>query len=241
MINTLKESSLHKTIKNMYALEEGSVTEAECDGHIYDILTKNGNVIEIQTQNLGKLLKKTEDVLSRNREIKIVHPVAVHKQIELYNEKGELLKTSRSTKKGNEYTVLKELCGLYPILLKENFTLELLLVNTTEKRIKKDQPEQSENKQRRFKKDWQKTDKILKEIIKSKTFSSKKDYLDYLPDNLPQIFTTRDIKEGLKNDPNKPKTAWKYAGILAWLLAKMNLISQTGLKGKTKLYEISKD
>lgn len=121
MINTYKESTLHRTLKELYALEEDSKTEAEADGHIYDILTKDGKVIEIQTQNLGKLLKKIQDALSRNRICKIVHPVVVSKTIETYTEEGILVKKSRSPKKENEYTLLKELTGLYPILLEKKF------------------------------------------------------------------------------------------------------------------------
>ena len=85
MINTYKESSLHRTLKELYALEKDSKTEVEADGHIYDILTKDGNVIEIQTQNLGKLLRKIQDALSKNRSCKIVHPLSVSKTIETYS------------------------------------------------------------------------------------------------------------------------------------------------------------
>ena len=57
MINTYKESSLHRTLKELYAAKTVGKTEVEADGHIYDILTDKGEVIEIQTQNLAKLKK----------------------------------------------------------------------------------------------------------------------------------------------------------------------------------------
>lgn len=59
-INTFNESSMHKTLKKMYSLEEGSNTEVNLNGYIYDIVTKNNSVIEIQTRNLSKLLPKNK-------------------------------------------------------------------------------------------------------------------------------------------------------------------------------------
>ncbi len=238
MINTYKESSLHRTLKELYALEKDSKTEVEADGHIYDILTKDGNVIEIQTQNLGKLLRKIQDALSKNRSCKIVHPLAVSKTIETYSEDGIILKKSRSPKKQNEYTMLKELTGLYPILLEKNFTLEILFVKTTEIRTKTKIPEQSENKRRRFKKDWQKTDKKLNEIMETKTFSSAKNYLELLPENLPEEFCAKDIAVAFKNGKTKPKNASNFSNLIAWLFVRMNIFEQTSSKGRTKFYKI---
>ena len=52
MINILNESSLHKTLKSYYSLQnEGSHTEAPQGPYIADIRTKDGSIIEIQTAN----------------------------------------------------------------------------------------------------------------------------------------------------------------------------------------------
>ena len=239
MINTYKESSLHRTLKELYALEQGSKTEVEADGHIYDILTKDGKVIEIQTKNLGKLLEKIQDALSKDRVCKIVHPLIISKKIETYSQDGILLKKSASPKKENEYTMLRELTGIYPILLEKNFTLEILFAKTTEIRTKTENPEQSENKRRRFKKDWQKTDKKLNEITEAKIFSCEKDYLGLLPAELPEEFCAKDIASALKNDRTKPKNAAKFSNLIAWLFVRMNIFEHTETKRRTKFYKIS--
>ncbi len=240
MINTYKESSLHKTLKELYALNENAKTEVSCDGHIYDILTKKGNVIEIQTLNLGKLLPKIQDALSKGRKCKIVHPIIISKTIETYDKNGKLLKKSKSPKKENEYTLLKDLTGIFPLLLEKNFCLEVPFIKMTEKRQKTEKPEQSENKRRRFKKDWQKIDKKLNEITETKTFSSKKDYLALLPEKLPQTFTVNDIRSQLKNDNTKPKNAPLYANLIAWLYVRMNIFKEVGKVGNAKIYCIAK-
>lgn len=238
MINTYKESSLHKTLKELYALNENAQTEVHSDGHIYDILTEKGNVIEIQTLNLGKLLPKIQDALSKGRKCKIVHPVIVKKTIETYDKNGNLIKKTGSPKKENEYTLLKDITGIYPLLLKKNFCLEVPFIKMTEKRIKTEKPEQSENGRRRFKKDWQKSDKKLNEIIETKTFSCKEDYTKLLPEGLPETFCAKDIATLLKNDKTKPKNAYLHANLIAWLFLRMDIFEQTEKKGRTKIYKI---
>lgn len=241
MINTYKESSLHRTLKELYALNENAKTEVSCDGHIYDILTNEGNVIEIQTLNLGKLLPKIQDALKKGRKCKIVHPIILSKAIETYDKSGKLLKKSKSPKKENEYTLLKDVTGIYPILLEKNFCLEVPFITMTEKRQKTDKPEQSENKRRRFKKDWQKIDKTLKEIVETKTFKNKEDYINLLPNNLAETFSVKDIYNLLKKDKTKPKNASSYANLIAWLFLRMNIFEQIGKNGKAKIYKFAEE
>lgn len=238
MINTYKESSLHRTLKELYALEEGSRTEVEKDGHIYDVLTKEGNVIEIQTQNLGKLLRKIQDALSKGRKCTVIHPVIESKTIETHSKDGTLLKKHKSPKKQNEYTMLRELTGIYPVLLEENFTLKAVFTKTTELRTETENPEQSENGRRRFKKNWQKADKKLEEITGTKIFSEAKDYLALLPKGLSEEFCAKDISALLKTDSARPKNAYAYANLMAWLFVRMNIFEQTKTEGRTKFYKI---
>lgn len=238
MINTYKESSLHSTLKKLYALNNNGKTEIEADGHIYDILTEDGNVIEIQTQNLGKLRGKVLDALDKGRKVKIVHPIIVSKTIETYDKDGQLVSKRKSPKKGNIYSIFQELKGIPALLLKENFTLDAVLINMTETRVKTETKEQSENKRRRFKKDWQKKDKKLLEILDTRTFGSLRDYLDLLPQNLPEEFSTADMKEEFKKNKSHPALASASANLILWTFTKAGITTQTGKKGKLKLYKI---
>ena len=65
MINTYNESSLHKTLIELYALNESAQTEVLKNNHIYDIFKNDGTIIEIQTKNLGKLYAKIKDSLNK--------------------------------------------------------------------------------------------------------------------------------------------------------------------------------
>lgn len=238
-INTLNESSLHSTLKKIYSLDENSRTEVELDGKIYDIVSENGNITEIQTQNLGKLLAKCMSALEKKRKVKIVFPLAITKYLELYDESGSLISRRKSPKRRSIYDLFDELTGIYPILLENGFTLEVLECIICEKRIKTDAPVQSPNGRRRFKKDWLKNDKSLEEIVKTRVFTKKSDYLNLLPDSLPKEFTANDIRVALKSDKTLPASAAKNANLIAWVLSRMELIEHIGKKGRSRLYTVS--
>lgn len=241
IINTYNESSLHKTLKNLYSLNEGDQTEIQQDGHIYDILSKDGTVIEIQTANLSKLYPKISDAISKNHKCIIVHPIIVKKNILLLNKNGEKISFRKSPKTESIYSLFRELTAIYPLLLDKKVTLKIPLISMTEIRIKTDRPLQTVNKKRRFKKDWIKTDKKLEEIHKTVTLNSYKDYLSLLPETLPETFTSLDLKNELKKINTLPASAVNMANIMIWVLCKMELIVKTGTKNKFFTYKINKN
>ena len=217
MINTLKESSLHKSLKLLYSLDEGARTEVEIGKKIYDIVESDGSVIEVQTQNLSKLLLKAQLILNSGKRFKIVHPIAVEKTIKLYAQDGRL------------------------ISLHSNFTLDVLLITMTEVRLRTEAAVQSENKRRRFKRNWLKTDKILESIIETKVFSEKDDYLALLPETLPLTFSVKDLKETLKKLRVVPAAAANFASLMVWVLKRMDLIEEAEGKGRSKSYRVTAD
>ena len=228
--STLNESSLHKSLKNIYAAIYSGQTEIEKDNHVYDIITKKQNVIEIQTKNLSKLLPKILDTIKKGHNIKIVHPVILENTIELYDSQNNLLSKRKSPKKQNIYSIFKELTGIYEVLLNRHFSLEIVFIKMTETRMRTLENVQSQNKRRRFKKNWIKTNKRLEEIIETKHFNSKDDYLKLLPE-LPDTFSSKDLEEkiGKKNNPN----------LILWVFAHMNIIKHVESQGRKKFYRIT--
>lgn len=235
-INTYNESSLHKTLKKLYSLEEGSKTEVNLNGYIYDIVTSKNKVIEIQTGNLAKLLPKIKDTLKKSMPIKVVYPLVIEKYILLKDENGEIISKRKSPKKENLYSLFKQLTGIYSILLEKNFCLEVVMIKAIEERIRTKENVQSANKKRRFKKNWLKTNKILKEISSTKVFSHASDYLNFLPKNIPQNFTVKDVQNAIKNEIGLKEP--KEAGVMIWLFTKMNIIESHEKKGKAKMYSV---
>lgn len=239
MINTYNESSLHKTIKLLYAQENMGKTEVELFGHVYDILTKD-TVIEIQTKNLSKLLSKSLDTLDHQYKIKIVFPLVINKWIETQDENGTILSCRKSPVRGSIYSVFDELTGLYQVLLNENFSLDIVEVDILETRTKYQEPVQSPNKRQRHRKYYLKTGKNLKEILDTKEFSNKNDYLKLIPESILPEFCAKDLAKALKENKTLPSSAYKKAHIMIWVLKHMDLIEETIVKNRSHYYRIKK-
>ena len=227
--STLNESSLHKSLKTIYAEIYDGHTEVEKYNHVYDIITKKENIIEIQTKNLSKLLPKIKDTIQKGHNIKLVHPIIVENTIEIYDSDDNLISRRKSPKKQNIYSIFNELTGIHEILLNRHFSLEIVFIKMTEIRMRTPENVQSQNKRRRFKRNWIKIDKRLEEISGTKRFNSKEDYLNLLPE-LPELFSSKDLEEkiGKKNNPN----------LILWVFSHMNIIKHVESQGRKKIYKI---
>jgi len=241
MINTLNESSLHRTLKQLYSLEDDFTTEEKVGQWICDITNANRNqIIEIQTSNVSKLKSKIVGLLSLEKKVKIVHPVIIEKTIETYDLDGKLLYRRKSPKKENIYSIFKQITGLTELLLHESFTLEIIEISEIETRIKLSQPTQVKNKARHHLKNWVKTDKKLKQIYKTHIFKTAKDYLNLLPQYYLQTsqndFTVKQTRELLNL-----KNVKTNASLMVWVLKKMDLIEEIYKEKREIHYRISKD
>ncbi len=237
MINTYNESSLHKSIKTLYAQDYNGQTEVERFGHIYDIVTET-SVIEIQTGNLSKLLPKILDTLDHGLKVKIVWPLVESKWIESRNENDEILSCRKSPVRQSIYNLFDEITGLYPVLLHPDFSLDVIRVTTIEKRTRYTDPVQTPNKSRRFRKNYLKTGKELKEIISVQTFSKAEDYINLIPFSLEEEFCAKDLTGKLRSDKALPSSASKKAHITMWVLRKMELLEETSVKNRSHYYKI---
>lgn len=235
----LNESSLHNTLKIYYAEKTFGKTEVEQNGFVYDILTKDNQVIEIQTKNLSSLSKKIKKTLENKTKITLVYPLAISTKIILTDSNGKLIYSRKSPKKANIYDLLKELTGIYDFLLQENFCLEVIHINMIEHRVMTDEPVQSKNNKRRYKKNWIKVNKKLDEIIKIEKFNSKEDYLKLLPNGLNDEFCAKDIKELMKKNKNIPSRIYNNANLITWLYFRMGILIETKTKNRSKYFKIS--
>ena len=236
--STLNESKLHHSLKILYQEIYEGYTEASQDGFIYDIVTKNGNIVEIQTKNLAKLLPKILKTIENGHNIKLIHPIPLTTRIELSNEKGKVISKRKSPKKGSIYDVFRELTGIYPVMTNPHFSLEVVEIEMTEERVRTNEPVQSKNGRRRYRRNWLKTGKRLNEIINTRRFSSASDYLKLLPP-LPQKFCAKDLKTALNKLPDIPKRSVD-AHLIIWVLSHAGIIEQVESKGRTKYYKKAK-
>ena len=212
--------------------------EEKAGKYIADVLTKDGNVIEIQTGSLAHLLAKCMFYISEKRKVTVVYPLVISKTIKTFSPSGEKIQSRRSPKKQGIFSIFRELTALCPVLLNKNFTLEVLEVNVTEERIRTTEPVQSKNSRRRFLRQWQKVDKRLDEIIKKHVFHGKKSYMDLIPKNLPDPFLFKDFYGELTHDAKVKKDE---ARLMLWVYSHMGLIEHLGKQGRFNIYSINKN
>lgn len=236
MINTYNESSLHKTLKNMVAQHVSGITEKEINGYICDIYSTKDHIYEIQTKNLGNLTGKILNLLE-SYPVTLIHPLPLKTYIEYYPENNiDSKPLSRKKTPGNKnlYSIFDELMGCFPLLLKPNFTLVIVEATITKERIRTSKKVQSTNKNRRFLKDWLPQDTTLDEIYNVHTFSSKDDYLNLLPKDLPEEFTISQ----LDCSPSFAKLQKNQIYKMMWTFEKMGLVECIGKQGRSKLFKI---
>ncbi|MBQ4378257.1 MAG: hypothetical protein II821_03560 [Treponema sp.] len=246
MINTYNESDLHSTLKKLYALETNGQMEVKLDDTqwICDIVSEDGNVIEIQTSNLSALTEKTQYILETGRKIKIVHPVTETKWIELYGTNGELLHRKKSPKKASFYDSLRGMTQIAPLFLNKNCTLEVLYCEITEQRRKTESPAQNATKSRRRLKDWLPMGKKLEKILRRERFKTREDWKKLVPEKFRQKDENGNLpafrKIDFYNEMEKEKGA-KTAGwspLLIWILEKMQLLKVSEVKGRSRFYTV---
>lgn len=235
MINTLNESSLHKTLKNIFAIQTNAQQEVKIGNWICDLVTSKGDVIEIQNQNVSSLLPKIQYLLSTKHKVTVVHPIIVSKTIETYDSENKLLSKRRSPKKQDIYSIFRELTGLYTVLLHKNFTLVVPEITVSEIKIKTPEPVQLINKSRRFRKNWIKTNKSLNTIGKSYVFKGKKDYLSLLPLSLEKEFSSKELKMALSDISHN---ASLQANLILWLYSRMEIIENVYIKNRLHYYHL---
>ena len=238
VINTLKESSLHKILKKMYAEEFSGRMEAQTGNFIADIVCPGKKIIEIQTGNVSSLKKKALYFIKNGYSLRIVVPLPAVKTIVNIEKDGTVISRRKSPLKKNVYSVFRELTGFCELLGKPEITLEILECETEEIRTKLNAPVQSENKRRRFCKPWIKTDKKLVNITKKMRFSSKKDWLLLLPALKEPLFTVKDVFKNLKDSGTK--TCENDVRLMLWVFEKAGFIEKSELKkGRAFLYGIA--
>lgn len=243
MINTYNESNLHRILKMNAATEHMGSIEQEYQSYICDVISGDGEIIEIQTKNMGNITGKILNLL-KTRRVRLIYPLAVQTYIEYYTQDtgdkkmGELLFRRKSPKKRNIYHIFDELMGSWPILLHKNFTLEVIEVNIIKKRVRTNKPVQSANKKRRILRDWLAVDTALDQIIQKHIFCTKNDYLSLLPVQLEEEFTVKDICLAHKEEGQKKLILpQNIAGKMTWTLNKMGLIECVGKDGRSKVYK----
>jgi len=187
-IGTLSEKSTHGILKYYYE-PDIDYQEVAVNGYVADIC-RGGNIIEIQTVGFKRLRDKLTVFLPEYK-VKVVHPISVKKHLnEIDVTTGEIVKSRVSPLKHNLYSGFYELYNLRDFIKNENFSVEFVLFETDEYRVKN----AGEFKNKKCRKNTVKYDTVPRSILDIVTFENPKDYLMLIPLELGDSFYAKDFE-----------------------------------------------
>ena len=122
-INLYAEYSLHAKLKEHLA-GPGDRLEALVGGRVVDLVRSDGELVEVQTGSLGKIVPKVLALAAGGHRVRVVYPVSVEREIRRLDPKTEeLLSVRRSPKRGDRYSVFDELVKAAGLIASRNVTV----------------------------------------------------------------------------------------------------------------------
>lgn len=219
-IGTLKERSLHASIKQLF-MSGDAEAEVEVDGYVIDVV-RNGMLIEVQTKNFSKIKSKLL-ALFKNHPVRLVYPIPREKWIIRQSLDGkDELGRRRSPKRMGFADIFDELIRFPNYLAHNNFSLEVILIKEEEIRRK-----DGMGSWRR--RGWSIVDRKLIEVIDRRVYELPSDFLHFIPDTLEKPFSNLDLMKALRIQR-------RIAQRMTYCLRKMDVIKVVGKRGNAILY-----
>jgi len=223
IIGIRNESTLHRTLKYQY-IGKGGKSEVEVGEYVADGVRKDGEYIEVQTGSFAPLKKKVKEFAAAGK-VRIIHPIAVMRIIEVYNTNGKMLYRRKSPLRGTLCNLFDALVHAPELPLLKNVTIEAVLADITEKRLK-------DGKGSKRRKGISKKDKELTKYHESVIFSKPKDYLALIPFKKNEEFTVLKLAK-------EAKIKTDMARKILYVLTKIKAVKRTGKKVNAWVYVIN--
>lgn len=218
-VGTLGEKPLHASLKRLYT-REGDRVEVPVDGFVVDIV-RHDELVEIQTGSFSNLRRKLIALLPRYP-VRVVHPVAVRRQIIKLDADGTVLSCRTSPKKGAVTDVFAELVSLADLVAHPGFTLEVVLVADEQLRMKN--PAKAWRRR-----GWVVLEHRLVDVVDRVVIDSPAAAAALLPESLPETFTTTDLATSLR----RPRRLGQQ---MTYCLRRLDLIQVVAKRGNTLVY-----
>lgn len=230
-IGRLAERSLHAALKAWLA-QPGDRVETPVGSHVIDIVRGDPDsatppmLIEVQTGHFSALKTKLAALLPLYP-LRIVHPLAIEKQITRLDADGVLIARRRSPRRGDPLDVFRELVSIPAWLGHPNLTLEL--IDTQQEEIWRDDGAGSWRR-----KGWSIADRRLVSVGGSRVLRALPDYLALLLESLgaplPDAFTRADVEARLTGQRKR------LAQPALYTLRECGALRQVGRRGRAFVY-----
>ncbi len=220
-IGTLREKTIHSVLKYYYA-PDSVYHEIKIGSYVADICV-DGEIFEVQTRNFNKMRDKL-DFFLKEHDVTIIYPVAHTKWLLwLDTETGALTPKRKSPKTGTIYQIIPELYKIKMFISNPRLHLIISLIDVEETRY-------LNGWSRDKKKGSSRMDGIPVGIYDEVRIDTFDDYTIFLPDALPETFTSKDLGKAAKISPNRAAT-------LLNVLLETNAVSRVGKSGHSYLYQ----
>lgn len=221
-IGTLSEKTVHAILKNYYEPDEDR-QEIPIENFVADIYA-DGEIMEIQTRQFNKMRDKLKTFLPLYP-VTIVYPIPREKWlIWIDEESGELSKKRKSPAKGNPYLAFIELYKIKMFLKNPNLRLKLVLMDMEEYRLLNGWSRDKKKGSSRY-------DRIPTELIEEITITCPQDYMQFVPYDLEEPFTTKDFAKAAHIPITLSQTVLN-------ILYYVGVVERIGKEGKLYLYQV---
>ncbi len=222
-LNLYSEGSLHAQVK-LWLARPGDRLEAKVDGKVVDLLRADGELVEVQTGSLGKIVPKVLALAAAGHRVRVVHPIAAETSIRRLDPKtGELLSTRRSPKHGDLYSLFDELVRAAGLIAARNVAVELLLVRAVETRTRDGTGSWRRRGDRNL-------DRELAEVLSSRVLRTRGQWLALIPKDLDPPWTSASLGAALGIE------SWRARKIL-YCFTREGLLVEAGKESRLKTYD----
>lgn len=221
-IGTLSEKTVHAILKNYYQPDEDK-QEIPIENYVADIYA-DGEIIEIQTRQFNKMRDKLNTFLPLYP-VTIVYPIPREKWlIWIDEESGELSKRRKSPAKGNPYIAFIELYKIKMFLKNPNLRLKLVLLDMEEYRLLNGWSRDKKKGSSRY-------DRIPTQLVEEIDISCLQDYMQFIPYDLPENFTTKEFAQSAHIPVHLAQTVLN-------ILFYVGMVRRVGKNGNSYLYQV---
>lgn len=222
-IGTLSEKTVHAVLKNYYA-PDTDMHEIPIADFVADIYT-GSEIVEIQTRSFHNMRRKLAAFLPEYP-VTIVYPIPHVKWLSWIDEEtGEASPKRRSPKKGNTYQAFIELYKIRSFLKDANLRFRFDLINMEEYRL-------LNGWSRDKKKGSERYDRIPTEFVQEVCVDCREDYMQFIPYDIPETFTTKDFARCAK-------IPVRLAQTVLLILTDLEIVERIGKEGRNYLYRIN--
>lgn len=222
-IGTLKERSLHSILKYWADPDESHHEIRLGLGRIVADVFDGERVMEIQTRSFYSLRPKLDKILPLYP-VTVIYPIAYTKKlIWVDTGSGESSKPRKSPKTGSVWDAFSELYRIRSYLTNPQLTIRLVLLDMEEYKLLNGWSEDGKKGSCRM-------ERIPTALHGYVDLSSAADYTALLPDDLPGVFTTKDLSDSIHRSR-------RNAGYIINIMYTIGAIIRTGKQSRAFLYK----